>query len=290
MKKILLTNDDSHRSPLLELIIEKLAPLGELIIVVPKHEQSWKGKSMTRFGALHVENLKLWGHEAFTVDGTPADCINLAVHHLTGGPPNLVVSGINAGLNTGIGFLFASGTVGACFEANIAGIPAIALSQCFDTYTRNRYLPDYRIARATLSRLRRQSSEWLDGILGAWFADAEISSTPITWNVNFPFSPARKSLFRLCPLGISTYGSCFKRGDLGYRHELEDVYPDPRRRSDNVAVYGGHVSVTPLDIRCFGQFDPQTPFEMGKRFVGDMERFRPKLVRAARRGRVRASR
>ena len=57
--------------------------------------------------------------------GTPADCVNLGIYNLLESKPDIVVSGVNLGFNTGLGFLLASGTVGACFEANIAGLPGL---------------------------------------------------------------------------------------------------------------------------------------------------------------------
>jgi len=63
------------------------------------------------------------------LDGTPADCADIGIYHLFESRPDLLISGINTGGNEGLGFLLSSGTVGACLEANIAGLPAVALSQ-----------------------------------------------------------------------------------------------------------------------------------------------------------------
>ncbi|MEM7468795.1 MAG: 5'/3'-nucleotidase SurE, partial [Pseudomonadota bacterium] len=126
---ILLTNDDSHDSPLFHFAIEALASLGELTISVPAAEQSWQGKAMTRFGNIYAERINIHGVDVWSVSGTPADCVNLAIYQLLDQKPDIVVSGPNIGKNTGLSFMFSSGTVGACLEANIAGIPALALSQ-----------------------------------------------------------------------------------------------------------------------------------------------------------------
>ncbi len=135
--KILITNDDSHRSPLLQFAISYFSRFGDVSIVVPLHEQSWTGKCVTRFDPVHAQEVELFGRKAFTVSGRPADCVNVGVYNLLDQRPDLVVSGINAGFNMGIGFVLSSGTVGACLEANIADIPAIALSQSFDVATRD---------------------------------------------------------------------------------------------------------------------------------------------------------
>ena len=80
--RILLTNDDSHDSPLFLYTIAALRELGELDIVVPAEEQSWKGKAMTRVGPVYAEHIDLHGTPAFAVTGTPADCVKIAVQEL----------------------------------------------------------------------------------------------------------------------------------------------------------------------------------------------------------------
>ena len=144
--KILLTNDDSHDSPFFETAIALLADFGELTIVVPAQEQSWRGKCMTRHGKLALEETEICGHKAYSVDGSPADCANAGLHHLCDSPPDLVVSGINLGHNVGLGYVFSSGTVGACLEGNICGVPGLALSQrlpgdLYHAWNRDRALP-----------------------------------------------------------------------------------------------------------------------------------------------------
>lgn len=251
--KILLTNDDSHSSPLLGFIITKLRTLGKLIIVVPKHEQSWKGKSISRFDTLELEEITLSDHPAYTLSGTPADCVNLGIYHVCDGKPDLVVSGINAGLNAGMGFLFASGTVGACFEANIAGVPGIALSQCFDSATMNRYAAEYALPKETLARFAKQTPILLDKVFEKLLSSRDLLIDPITWNVNFPSQAASDVELRLAPVGISTYGSCYVKSELGYNHKLRDVYVDPRPECDGNVCNAGHVSITPIDLRHIGQ-------------------------------------
>ena len=250
---ILLTNDDSHDSPLFPFVIEKLRALGNLTIVAPKEEQSWTGKSMSRFGDLTLEAVPLHGCRAYSLDGTPADCANLGIHHLYENGPDLVVSGINLGVNTGVAFAFSSGTVGACVEANIAGIPAVALSQklgpeVFAAWVRDRKLPE-----GEEERLRGQSREFLDRIFQMLFDREDFRDHPVTWNVNLPFRAAAD--WRLVPtfLGHSFYGSCFKKNGGRFRHDKDIGEQDTRERADGEVIKQGHVSITRLDIRAFGQ-------------------------------------
>ncbi len=256
--RILLTNDDSHRSPLLEIAIGYLSQLGELDIVVPLHEQSWTGKSMTRFNPLHVHDIEVFGRKAFAVDGTPADCVNVAVYNLCARRPDLVVSGINAGFNKGLGFIISSGTVGAALEANIAGLPAIALSQAFDTATRNRYIDDYMIEPERIAIFEAHTVRVLDKLTSILLSEKnskEVLATPITWNVNFPFELTDGALLRNASLGSARYGRTFVEQPAlpgsTYRtfvHDKLPEIPDLTPQTDSVILAGGCATLCPIDI------------------------------------------
>ena len=128
MSYILVTNDDGVDSPALLPLVHELARLGPVRVAVPAKERSWIGKAISRWDELAVTRVVREGIEILAVDGFPADCTNLAVHSLFGERPSLVVSGVNIGLNVGLGFFLSSGTIGAAMEGWIAGLPAIALS------------------------------------------------------------------------------------------------------------------------------------------------------------------
>lgn len=261
--KILLTNDDSHSSPFLEFIVEKLRTLGELAIVVPKHEQSWKGKSMSRFETLHREEIEIFGVPGWTVDGTPADCVDIGVYNsFAGEKPDLVVSGINAGLNAGSSFIFSSGTVGACFEANIAGVPALAISQAFDTETRNLYVTEYALPAALIERLRTQSKPLLDRLFSVVLGDGELLRDRTTLNVNLPFQTHSGTRFLAASVGRSMYGSCYQvidraDGITRFEHRMSGVALDDDPNCDHQLLGTGHVTITPLDIREFGRLSAE---------------------------------
>ena len=248
--EILLTNDDGPDSPLLELVAEDLRERGNLTVVVPKNEQSWTGKSMTRFRELRLERRDDHTH---TVDGTPPDCVNVAVHHLYDARPDLVVSGINVGSNTGIGFAFSSGTVGACLEANIIGLPAVALSQIlggglFFEWTDNKRFPEVE-----LERLRVQTRNVLDAVFGRLFERPGFWKDPVTWNVNIPPETTEDWEVRDTYLSHTFYGSCFKKVGEVFRHDMDPPTVDTREHADEGVVRAGHVSVSRLDIRTFGR-------------------------------------
>lgn len=247
--RILLTNDDSHDSPLFLLAIEILKKLGELEIVVPAEEQSWKGKSMTRFGMLYTDRIDLHGTPAWSVSGTPADCVNLAVYNLLPAPPDIVVSGINIGHNTGLGFFMASGTLGACFEANIAGIPAIALSQGMTREDHRAWYSERSFPAASLALLDEQIRALLPGI---WASYVTTLNEPVTWSFNIPHQCQNLNPVET-RLGRTFYGQCFsQRGDQ-YYHDLQPFRIDDHPDTDQAVVFGGSVSATRIDIREIGQ-------------------------------------
>ena len=125
MKPLLLvTNDDGIHAPGIKALAAALEPLGEVHVVAPDREVSACAQSLTLTRPLRVETLEPYRH---AVDGTPADCVNLAIVKLLPRRPALVVSGINRGGNLGDD-VFYSGTVGAAREATFFDVPAIAVS------------------------------------------------------------------------------------------------------------------------------------------------------------------
>ncbi len=123
--RILVTNDDGIGSPGLHRLAEELRKVGEVWVVAPDRERTAVAHALTLHKPLRIHRLD---RRIFTVSGTPADCVNLALMKIMPGPPALVVSGINKGVNLGDDVMY-SGTVSAALEGAILGIPAIAVSQ-----------------------------------------------------------------------------------------------------------------------------------------------------------------
>lgn len=124
-RKILVTNDDGIHSAGIIALAEALEPLGDVLVVAPAHEMSAASHSLTLTRPLRIEKID---DRHYSVDGTPTDCITLAMNHLLkDGPPAIVVSGINKGGNLGDDVTY-SGTVAGALEASIYGLPGIAVS------------------------------------------------------------------------------------------------------------------------------------------------------------------
>ena len=122
---ILLTNDDGYFSDGIQALARHLKNQGEIFIVAPDREKSATSLSLTLLRPLRVERIK---KNVFAVDGTPADCIYLAVKKLLPGKPELIVSGLNHGPNLGQQDISYSGTVAAALQGTFLRIPSIAVS------------------------------------------------------------------------------------------------------------------------------------------------------------------
>ncbi|SLM28196.1 5'-nucleotidase surE [Desulfamplus magnetovallimortis] len=128
---ILLTNDDGYLAPGIRALYEQFRYSHKVTLVAPDRERSAVGHGITLHEPLRMKNMakKITAMESeeYSVTGTPADCVKLALFELYETPPDLVISGVNAGSNTGVNINY-SGTAGAAREAAINGVPAIAVS------------------------------------------------------------------------------------------------------------------------------------------------------------------
>lgn len=146
--KILVTNDDGIASPGLQALAAAMRKLGDVWIVAPDRERGAVGHALTLHKPLRITRV---AKQTFAVNGTPTDCVNLAIKQVLPNVPALVVSGINRGLNLGDDVTY-SGTVAAALEGTILGIPSIAASQEVQTHYRYGVAAVYalRVAKAVL--------------------------------------------------------------------------------------------------------------------------------------------
>ncbi len=123
--KILICNDDGYQAPGIQALAEALSTVADILVVAPEHNRSGTSNALTLDRALRLKQAE---NGFYYVDGTPTDCVHVALTVLMDTPPDLVVSGINQGQNMGDDTLY-SGTVAAATEAYLFGVPAIAFSQ-----------------------------------------------------------------------------------------------------------------------------------------------------------------
>lgn len=263
MPHLLIVNDDGIASPVLAPMVAKLAPLGDVSIVVPAEEQSWKGKAMTRFGRVYARAATGFGVPAFAVTGTPSDCVNLAIHQLLPHPPDWVLSGINIGSNVGAAFVINSGTVGAALEALLQGVPAVA----FSTYLRPERFREWNADKRLTHPDSLQVLDTTTTRMAAMMAALLRSGPPCPnamLNVNFPGIVHPDTPVRWVPLQDNRYGALFQPDGDGFVHAgALGLHGDETRVTDRSTVLAGEISVTPLALPGLAQPPPpeaQRPF------------------------------
>ncbi len=246
MPTILITNDDGIDSPTLVPLAQCLRQCGTVRVVVPETERSWIGKAITRFEVVHVSTVERDGITMHAVKGSPADCVSLGVHTLFDGPPDLVISGINLGLNFGLAFLLSSGTVGGALEAWIGGIPAIAFSMAIpnDAYglTGARRIAALGTRPHAAAEVATEITECIWRI--GYPADVDCFS------VNMPADVSAITPREIARVTRSRYGPLFVPGpDGGYLHRFQSLSVlDEPSDGDIQVLRRGAIAITPLRL------------------------------------------
>jgi len=226
--RILVTNDDGVFSEGIKLLAEELRAVAEVVIVAPDREQSATSHSLTLHRPLRMRKLE---ENVYSVDGTPTDCVNLAVLWLLKDTlPDLVVSGINFGFNLGDDVTY-SGTVSATFEGTLLGIPSVAFSQ--------EVSENFSFARA--ARLAREFI--------ALLLSGDIPRD-LLLNVNVPAGPITGVRFTRLGRRVYQQSVVEKLDPRGKRYFWIAGTPEWQLEegTDHEAVSQGRVSVTPLHL------------------------------------------
>lgn len=234
--KILISNDDGYQAPGIVALYEALKGLAEVEVVAPEHNNSAKSNALTLHSPLYVHTAP----NGFRyVNGTPADCVHIALTGLLGYRPDLVVSGINNGANMGDDTIY-SGTVGAAMEGYLFGIPAIAFSQTEKGW-------------AHLDAAASKAGQLVAQLLPS-LGEAAQRADPWLLNVNIPNRQVQDI-------------KGFKVARLGRRHAAEQVISQTNPRGDTMYWIGnagpakddtegtdfhataqGYATITPLQV------------------------------------------
>ena len=227
--KILVSNDDGYFAPGITLLAEALRQLGEVTVVAPERDRSGASNSLTLDRPLTVRRAP---NGYFSVNGTPTDCVHIAVTGLLDFMPDVVVSGVNLGANMGDDTIY-SGTVAAAAEGYLLGIPSVALS--LTSKTGEHFQSAIGIALQILERLKRRP-----------FAE------PVLLNVNVPdIAPDALAGVEVTRLGRRHKAEPVvklktPRGETAYWIGPAGGAADAGPGTDFHAVEANRVSVTPL--------------------------------------------
>ena len=244
---VLLANDDGISAAGLQSLRAKLRQFADLWVCAPDRERSAVSQAISLHTPLRLQEV---AKQEFSLDGTPCDCVYIALNHLMPEKPHLVISGINHGPNLGNDVLY-SGTVGAAMEGALAGIPAIALSLV---------LPDKQNHSAPPPLDFEEAATF-----AATLAKATLEKPPepgVLLNVNIPNRGEPAKGVKVCRLGYSDWSqSVHKKLDPrgrpyywigGDRKGVDNIVD-----SDNSCVNDGFISITPIhyDLSDHRSFD-----------------------------------
>jgi 5'-nucleotidase len=234
--RILLTNDDGVFAPGLAALEQQLRHLGEVIVIAPATEQSGVSHTITFLTPLVGKSIHRDGrHWAWAIEGSPADCVKLAIAELLrDNPVDLVVSGINNGLNAGINVLY-SGTVAAAIEGAFFGHTSVAVSLEYDPDA------DFQAAAVIAKNL-------VAGIAKQPAAQGQL------FNLNIPTAATHSPTeLQIVPMGLAQYGNRYeKRQDPGGRDYYwalwEEPSQPPAEKTDLTELRKGNVTLTGLQF------------------------------------------
>lgn len=231
--QILLTNDDGIHAPGLAALERELAKLGEVCVVAPSIEQSGVGHSITYLTPLICREVFDGDRRrGWAVDGSPADSVKIAIAKFCPRRPDLIVSGINGGLNAGINVLY-SGTVAAALEGAFFEITSVAVSLEYEEHAR--FDKAAAVARPIIERILEQKGP-----------------EPQLFNLNIPTAALHgPSEVRVVPMGVGRYGEEFEerrdpKGRPYYWATGGPAPPPSDEETDLWTLAEGHITLTPL--------------------------------------------
>ncbi len=232
--RILLTNDDGIHAAGLRVLHEELKSIAQVDIVAPEVEQSAVGHAITIYNPLRVtETFKHKEFFGYAVNGTPADCVKIGLKVILSEPPDLIVSGINLGMNVGDCIIY-SGTVSAATEGIILGVPSIAVSLAS-------YAPDADFGYAAEFTKKLAEQVYQNGL-----------PEGVLLNVNIPaVAPSKIKGVNITHQGRFTFKDVFvkqkdPKGRTYFWLEGEDIRMNTDNNNDLNAIMNNNISITPI--------------------------------------------
>lgn len=250
----LLTNDDGIESKFLHAIAAALGRKHRVTLAAPLREHSWIGRAVSRRRTVAVEQMTGLPWEAWSIDGTPTDCVNIALGGLLDARPHAVVSGFNIGYNTTPQLISCSGTVAGAMEGAFWGLPAFALSQ---------EVPDDIFEQVTHSKgdlpvdwrpVLEASAEHAAAFIESTAAQG-VNGEAIVHNLNYPARPATPpKLVRTVPAPLREMPFFKHNGNGGFEFAFQHGENLPsEERTDRQALAAGEISHSILNFSRLGR-------------------------------------
>jgi 5'-nucleotidase len=256
--RILVSNDDGINSKGIRLLAAELRKLGEVTVVAPDAERSAVGHAITLSDPLRVKEVREDGELfGYAVNGTPSDCVKIAINALLPEPPELVVSGVNLGANVATDIIY-SGTVSAATEGTIMGVPSIAVS--LNTFVNPDFQPAARFARLLAAEVHTR------GLALGTLLNVNVPSLPWDQIAGVLVVRQGRSRFvetfhkRIDPRNNTYY---WQAGEMVVIEEGEDV--------DVAALRAGNITVTPIhyDLTNYSELENLKRWNLGTLVHGD---------------------
>jgi len=247
MIDILLTNDDGYKSAGFLPLLRELSKEFSVVTVAPDREKSWIGKAVTKTKPLDLKKVKLKGFDIFTINATPADCVQIGLYNVLDSLPKMVVSGINQGSNVGHARILSSGTVGAAMEASIEGVKALASSlriprdtkKDIDLFDEKNYVVFENAAKMTVK---------LTKIL----IDKNFDDDVDLFSVNMPFNISLDAGIQITKPFKEPYGKLFYEEEDGFVLRTPHLdFENLQDGTDLKALSEGKISLTPISLDLF---------------------------------------
>ncbi len=236
---ILLTNDDGIYAPGLAALETELKKLGNVVVVAPATEQSGVGHSITYLTPLIAKEVFRRKPDAepqrrgWAVQGSPADCVKIGVLEFCPRRPDLVVSGVNSGLNAGINVLY-SGTVAAAVEGAFFDVTSVAVSLEYDEHAE--FDKAASLARGVIERILKNKGE-----------------EPQLYNMNIPTAALDKPAdVRVVPMNVTRYNDSFEKRADPWGRNYYWLHGGPPGAAEGIdtdlsVLAEGKIALTPLD-------------------------------------------
>lgn len=250
---VLLTNDDGIGTAFLHALVAACQAEGFAVqVAAPSGERSWIGRAFSRHREVTVTEHPGLGDAAWSIDGTPSDCVNIALGHLLKRKPDVVLSGLNIGFNATMPLCLSSGTLAGATEGTAWGIPAVACSldleqSIFERVHRTSAVCPPEL-RPHLEAACRHAARFAKTLVGQPHKGLEVHS------LNYPASVSDDTPMERTRPALVRHGSLFQPSALGYRFVWNDGEAfDLDQKTDLAVLERGRISHTLYDFSQVGR-------------------------------------